>query len=158
MSFAKVMIYGHIGSPPELRYTPSGDAVCNFSVAVNSKYGQEDRTTWFRITAWRKTAELIAQYFAKGDAIMLEGTIAEEKWTDRDGVERTTLAVNASAFHFTGTTSGQQDGAFPPTRREDQGRFSNRKPPGDDIPHSGPDQDPPRQPYRPGIDDEEIPF
>jgi len=158
MSFAKIMLYGNLGGNPELRYTSSGDAVCNFNVAVNSKYGQEDRTTWFRVTAWRKTAELIAQYFAKGDPIMLEGSVAEEKWTDRDGVERSTLAVNANAFHFTGTTSGQQDGAFPPTRREDQGRFSNRKPPGGDIPFSGPPDSSQEAVYRPGVDDEEIPF
>lgn len=104
-SFNKIIIVGYLGRDPELRYTPQGMAVCNFSVATTEKkknnLGEsEDQTTWFRVTAWSKTAEVVNQYLAKGAQVYIEGRVRLNTYTDRDGGERTNLEVNATDVHF----------------------------------------------------------
>jgi single-strand DNA-binding protein len=105
MSFNKIIIVGNLGRDPELRYTPQGNAVCNFSMATNErrrdKAGeQQDITTWFRITVWGKQAENVSKYLAKGRRVYVEGRLHVEDWTDRDGKQRYTLEVNATDVHF----------------------------------------------------------
>ena len=105
MSFNKIIIVGNLGRDPELRYTPQGNAVCNFSMATNErrrdKAGeQQDITTWFRITVWGKQAENVSKYLAKGRRVYVEGRLHVEDWSDRDGKQRYTLEVNASDVHF----------------------------------------------------------
>jgi single-strand DNA-binding protein len=108
MSFNKIIIVGNLGRDPELRYTPQGDAVCNFSVAVNDKRRDkagdlQDVTTWFRVTLWRKQAENAAKYLTKGKPIYIEGRLHVEEWTDRDGNNRHTLEVTATDMQFIGS-------------------------------------------------------
>jgi single-strand DNA-binding protein len=105
MSFNKIIIVGNLGRDPELRYTPQGSAVCNFSVATNEKKRDkagelQDVTTWFRITLWNKQAENASKYLTKGSPIYIEGRLRIEEWTDKDGNNRFTLDVNATDMQF----------------------------------------------------------
>lgn len=90
MSFNKITVVGNLGKDPELRYTPQGNAVCNFSVATNEKRRDkggdfQDVTTWFRITLWGKQAENASKYLTKGSPIYVEGRLRVEEWSDKDG-------------------------------------------------------------------------
>lgn len=107
MSFNKIIIIGNLGRDPEIRYTPQGDAVCNFSVAVNEKRRDkagelQDITTWFKITLWRRLAENASKYLTKGSPVYIEGKLHVEEWTDRDGNNRWTLEVTATDMQFIG--------------------------------------------------------
>ena len=112
MSFNKITIVGNLGREPELRYTPQGTAVCNFSIATNEKKRDksgemQDVTTWFRVTLWSKQAENAAKYLKKGSPVYVEGRLRIEEWTDREGKERYTLEVQGSDMQFIG--SGRSD-------------------------------------------------
>ncbi len=108
MSFNKIIIYGHLGRDPELRYTPQGVPVCTFSVATTErKKGQGDAeqtetTTWFRITAWRHLAETANKYLKKGSPVYLEGRLTAREWRDNEGIPRITLEVTATELHLMG--------------------------------------------------------
>lgn len=113
-SFNKIIIVGNLGRDPELRYTPQGTAVCQFSVATNErrrdKSGeQQDITTWFRVTAWGKQAENVSKYLSKGRRVYVEGRLHMEEWTDREGKARQTLEVNASDVQFL-DSGGEMEG------------------------------------------------
>jgi single-strand DNA-binding protein len=115
MSYNKIHIIGNLGRDPELRYTPQGTAVCQFSVATNErrrdKAGeQQDITTWFRITAWGKQAETASKYLSKGRKVYVEGRLHMEEWTDREGKARQTLEVNASEIQFLDSGTGDMEG------------------------------------------------
>lgn len=112
MSFNKITLIGNLGRDPELRYTPQGTAVCDFSVAVNDrkrdKAGEwQDVTTWFKITFWGKQAENASKYLTKGRQAYIEGRLQVEEWTDRDGNNRFTLAVQGSDIQFLGDGRGE---------------------------------------------------
>ncbi len=105
MSFNKIFIVGNLGRDPELRYTPQGDAVCNFNVAANERRRDaagemQDKTTWFRVSAWGRQAEVANQYLKKGSQVFVEGRLSVEEYTDRDGVSRTALRVRATDLQF----------------------------------------------------------
>lgn len=111
MSFNKITLVGYLGRDPELRYTPQGTAVCNFSIATNDrkkdKSGEfQDITTWFRVTLWDKKAETASKYLTKGSQIYIEGRLRVEEWQDRDGKDRYTLEVQGSDMQFIGSGSG----------------------------------------------------
>lgn len=113
MSFNKITIVGNLGKDPELRYTPQGNAVCNFSVATNEKRRDktgdlQDVTTWFRITLWGKQAENASKYLTKGSPIYIEGRLKVEEWADRDGKNRYTLEVQATDMQFLGSSRGDE--------------------------------------------------
>jgi len=85
----KVLLIGHLGKDPELSYTPSGVAVCKFSVATNESYKGDDgnwveKTEWHNITAWRKLGEICSQYLKKGSKVYLEGKIQTDTY-EKDG-------------------------------------------------------------------------
>ena len=114
MSFNKIILVGNLGRDPELRYTPQGVAVCDFSMATNDrkrdKSGEyQDVPTWFRVTLWRNQAENAAKYLKKGSPVYIEGRLALEEWTDRDGNARQTLAVQATEMHFIGSGARNDD-------------------------------------------------
>ncbi len=111
MSFNKIIAIGNLGRDPELRYTPQGDAVCDFSIAVNDrkrdKSGEfQDVTTWFKVTFWGKQAETASKYLTKGRSVYVEGRLQVEEWTDRDGKNRFTLAIRGSDMQFIGDQRG----------------------------------------------------
>jgi single-strand DNA-binding protein len=128
MSFNKVIVVGNLGRDPELRYTPQGTAVCNFSVATSEKKRDkggelQEVTTWFRVTTWNKNAENASKYLTKGRPVYVEGRLRIEEWTDRDGKNRYTLEVNATDLHFIG--SGQNDNMSADSNTENDFNQSN---------------------------------
>lgn len=144
MSFNKITIVGNLGRDPELRYTPQGNAVCNFSVATNEKKkdkagDMQDVTTWFRITLWGKQAENASKYLTKGSPIYVEGRLRVEEWTDRDGGQRYTLEVQATDMQFiSGGARGDDsygssdDSSSYEDRPASNSNFSNQNTPSDD--------------------------
>lgn len=104
--YQQITLIGHVGTPPEMRYTPSGIAVTNFSLAVNRRWtnadGQaQEKTTWFRISAWKRQAEVVSQYVTKGSRIMVVGEVDEaQPWTDRDGLQRASIEITALEVKF----------------------------------------------------------
>jgi single-strand DNA-binding protein len=103
--YQKTMVIGHLGRDPEMRYTPTGVPVTSFSVATTRKWTnvngeQQEKTTWFRVTCWRKLAELTAQYLQKGALVLVEGDIDASAWTDREGHPRASLELTATNVRF----------------------------------------------------------
>jgi single-strand DNA-binding protein len=97
----KVMLTGHLGADPEMRYTPQGSAVTTFRVAANRSWKsadgtQHDDTEWFRIVAWDKLAEICNQYLTKGTRVYVEGRLQTRKWQDQNGQDRYTTEVIAN--------------------------------------------------------------
>jgi len=123
MSFNKITIVGNLGRDPELRYTPQGNAVCNFSMATNEKRRDksgdlQDITTWFRVTLWGRQAENASKFLQKGSPVYIEGRLRVDEWTDRDGKNRYTLEVNANDMQF---LSGGRADDFAPSDDDDYG-------------------------------------
>jgi single-strand DNA-binding protein len=107
MSYQKTIVVGNVGRDPEMRYTPSGVPVTSFSVAASRRWTdqsgqQQEKTTWFRVTCWRKLAETAAQYLQKGKLILVEGDIDASAYTDREGHPRASLELTATNFRFLG--------------------------------------------------------
>lgn len=107
MSFNKIIVVGNLGRDPELRYTPQGTAVCDFSIATSEKKRDksgemQDVTIWFKVTTWNKQAENASKYLSKGKSVYIEGRLRTEEWTDRDGKTRFSLEINATEMHFLG--------------------------------------------------------
>jgi len=105
-SFNKITLVGYLGRDPELRHTPSGTPVADFSVATTEKKGDSDVTTWFRVTVWGKQAEVAQQYLAKGSQVYVEGRLSLREYTDRDDNKRTSLEVNCTDMKFIGSRNG----------------------------------------------------
>lgn len=98
MNYQKTVIVGNVGKTPELRYTNSGKAVCNFSVAVNEKYGETETTTWYKVVAWDKKAESAGKYLEKGQEVLVEGRVSVEAWADKvSGEPKATLVLTATS-------------------------------------------------------------
>jgi single-strand DNA-binding protein len=113
--YQHVVIVGNLGRDPEMRYTPSGVPVTTFSVAVSRKWKGQDgelheKTTWFRVTAWRKLAELCNQYLSKGRQVLVEGEVEASAWMGQDGEPRATLELTAQNVRFLGSRSGDMGG------------------------------------------------
>ena len=111
MSVNKVILVGRLGQNPEVRYTPSGAAVANFSVATNEswmdKSGQkQERTEWHRIVVWGKLAELCSQYLTKGRQAYIEGRLQTRQWQDKDGQTKYTTEIQAQTVQFLGAGAG----------------------------------------------------
>ena len=102
----KIQIIGNLGQDPNMRYTPSGDSVVNFSIAANKNYtnssGEKVKdTTWFKVEAWGKLAESINQYCTKGKLVEVEGRMKPTRiWTDNEGNPRCDLEVRADQVLF----------------------------------------------------------
>jgi single-strand DNA-binding protein len=111
--FQKVILVGNLGRDPEMRYTPSGQAVTNLSLATNRRFTdssgeQRDETVWFRVAVWGKQAETVHQYLRKGRQVLVEGRmVADESgnprvWTRQDGSPAASYEVNAQTVRFLG--------------------------------------------------------
>ena len=115
-NYAHTTIIGHLGQDPELRETPSGMPVASCSVATARKRGQEETTTWWRVSLFGKRAEVLVQYLRKGDPVLFSGEPYLRPWTDKVGNERVSLELAASDFAFVGgkDRKQQQDAYLPP--------------------------------------------
>ena len=108
MSLNQINIIGNLGKDPELRYTPSGDAVCNFSVAVTEKYKNkqgepQEETEWFNVVVWRNLAEICGKYLTKGKPVYIGGKIKTRSYDDRDGNKRYMTELVASNMEMLGS-------------------------------------------------------
>jgi single-strand DNA-binding protein len=118
-SFNKMIIVGYLGRDPELRYTPQGTPVCDFSIATTErrkdKSGEfQDHTTWFRVSFFGRQAEVASQYLSKGRQVYVEGTLTQREYTDKEGNARTSLDVRGSDIQF---ISSAGDSEHTPTAR-----------------------------------------
>jgi single-strand DNA-binding protein len=100
-SINKVILIGHVGRAPEIRYTQGGAPVANFSLATNESWTsntgeRQERTEWHRIVAWRKLAEICQEYVQKGSLLYVEGKLQTRNYEDRDGVKRYITEIQAS--------------------------------------------------------------
>jgi single-strand DNA-binding protein len=111
----KVILIGNLGRDPELRYTQSGQAVANFSLATTESWnkkegGREEKTEWHRIVAWARTAELCAQYLSKGRTVYIEGRLQTREWENREGQKQRTTEIVAQTVQFLGGPRGSGGG------------------------------------------------
>lgn len=112
MSVNKVIVLGRLGQDPELKYTPSGSSVCNFSLATSESWNdknsgqRQERTEWHRIVVWGKLAELCNQYLSKGRQAYVEGRLQTRSWEDKDGNKRYTTEILANTVQFIGANTG----------------------------------------------------
>lgn len=135
----KAILVGRLGRDPEVRYTPDGTAVANFSIATSEEWKDKDtgdkreRTEWHRIVAFRRLGEVCGEYLSKGRQVYIEGRIQTREWEDKDGNKRYTTEIVASQMQMLGSR--------------------------DDIkPASGARMSSPSAPPTPEIPDDDIPF
>lgn len=134
MSLNKCMIIGNLGRDPEMRYTPSGQAVTQFTVAVNRRWkGQNDdwqeETEWFRVVVWAERAERVAERLRKGNKVYVEGRIQTRQWEDQTGQKRYTTELIANQVSSLERRE-REDGDFPPPPDEARSSSSNTSPTG----------------------------
>src|SRR5512133_2025627 len=110
----KVMIIGNLGRDPEMRYTPNGNPVTSFPVAVNRVFTaggeRKEETEWFRVSAWNKLAEITSQYLHKGSKVYVEGRLSTRAWETPDGRKGTSLEVRASDMQILDSKSRSEGG------------------------------------------------
>src|SRR5512136_702490 len=117
--FHTIIIVGNLGKDPEMRYTPSGQAVTSFSVATSRQYNNQQgqqvkETIWFRVSAWGKQAEIVSQYLKKGSKVLVEGRLNADPSTGgprtfqrQDGTTGTSFEVTASTVRFLSPKGGE---------------------------------------------------
>lgn len=106
---------GRLGRDPELRYAPSGDAVCNFSLACSWKTKEKEGTEWVRCTSFGKLAEICGQYLKKGSQVYVSGRMTTRKWQNKQGVDQYSTEVNVEQLQMLG---GKPDGEFKPKPKQ----------------------------------------
>jgi len=119
--FQTIILAGNLGKDPEMRYTPSGQAVTSFSVATNRQYTNNNgetvkETMWFRVSVWGKMAEVCNQYLKKGSKVLVEGRLTADSatggpriWNGQDGSPRASFEVNAQTVRFL-SSRGENEG------------------------------------------------
>jgi single-strand DNA-binding protein len=109
-SLNKIILIGRLTADPELRYTPSGAPVANFTVAVDRKFSKNDETDFIPIVAWRKLAEICNEFLHKGKLVAIEGRLQTRKYEDRDGNRRTAFDVVADDMQMLSRSDGSGGG------------------------------------------------
>jgi single-strand DNA-binding protein len=114
--YQRTVIVGNVGKDAEMRYTPTGVPVTSFTIAVNRRWTsasgeQQEKTTWFRVTCWRKLAETAAQWVKKGKLLLVEGDVEAQAYIDREGTARGTLELTASNFRLLGGRAEGEGGS-----------------------------------------------
>ena len=141
----KVILIGNLGKDPEIRYTQSGTAVANFSLATTETWGggdggeKQEKTEWHNIVAWARLAEICNQYLQKGRQVYIEGRIQTRKWEDRDGNTRYTTEIVAQNMQMLG---GRGDSEYSGGGGGGGNRAASGSAPGPDA----------------GVSDDDIPF
>lgn len=111
----KAILVGHLGGDPEVRYTPSGTAVANFSLATSENWTGKDgtretKTEWHKIVAFSKLAEICGEYLVKGKQVYIEGRIQTRAWDDKEGNKRYTTEIVANQMQMLGSRSDAPQG------------------------------------------------
>lgn len=118
-SLNKIMLIGHLGRDPEIRFTPEGSQVATFSLATTENWtdksgSRQEHTEWHNIVAWNRLAELSKRFLTKGRQVYVEGRIRSREWTDREGNKRRTTEVIATQIVLLGSRpQGVEAGAAP---------------------------------------------
>jgi single-strand DNA-binding protein len=99
-AYSKTFIIGNLGDDPEMRFTRSGKAVAEMSVAVNDRRGEEEHTDWYLVVAWGKLAEACNSYLHKGSSVLVEGRMRKETWEDDEGQARSKWKLVAQRVEF----------------------------------------------------------
>lgn len=113
--YNEILLVGNLGNDPQLRYTPSGVAVAHFDLAVNKVWCDEsgerhEKTTWARVTVWRRLAEVCAEHLAKGRRVLVKGELeAANAFIDKEGNARATNEVTAQRVLFLSGSNGQDE-------------------------------------------------
>jgi single-strand DNA-binding protein len=121
-SVNKVILVGRLGKDPEVRYTGSGKAVANFSIATDESYKNNDgekvkKTEWHNIVAWGPSVEAFIQpYIHMGDMVYIEGKLQTRSWEDKEGNKKYTTEINVSEIKGLVTSNTETGGASQPTR------------------------------------------
>jgi single-strand DNA-binding protein len=127
-SVNKVILIGNLGRDPEVRYAPSGSAICNVTLATTRSWKDKnsgekvDETEWHRIVFYDRLAEIAGEYLKKGKQVYIEGRLKTRKWTDKDGVEKYTTEIIANEMTMLGSREGMGGGG------EEAGGYSRERP------------------------------
>lgn len=153
MSVNKVILVGNLGKDPELRYTASGTAVANFTLATSERFKdrngeQQKRTEWHNIVAWAGLAEICGKYLKKGKQVYIEGRIQTRSYDDRDGNKRYVAEIVADQMQMLGRAGDEGDSSY---QRGSEPPHHDEPPPGG----KGPLDNYTEPPFNP---DDEIPF
>jgi single-strand DNA-binding protein len=146
-SLNKILLIGHLGRDPEIRYTPDGSPVATFSLATSENWtdkngSRQEHTEWHNIVAWSKLADLCKKYLTKGRQVYIEGRIRSREWTDREGNKRRTTEVIATQMVLLGSRSQSADAGVQPMEPVSRSTSDSDQQPFDDH----------------GITDSDIPF
>lgn len=123
-SVNKVIIVGNLGADPEIRYMPSGDAVCQFRVATTDRFKDKqsgevrESTEWHSISAFAKLAEVCGEYLKKGSQVYVEGKLQTRKYTDKNGIEKYATGIRAETMKMLGARPGGDGEARERTQRQ----------------------------------------
>ena len=132
-----IILVGNLGRDPEMRYTPSGQAVTNFSVATNRQYTGSDgqlvkETIWFRVSTWGKTAESCNQFLKRGSKVLVEGRLIPDAstggprvWNRQDGTPSASFEVNAQTVRFLSTRGEVESFGGAPGESSEQSEQEN---------------------------------
>ena len=146
-----VIILGNLGNDPEVRYMPNGEPVANISIATSETWNDKntgekrEKTEWHRVTAYRRTAEIIGQYTRKGSKLYVEGKLQTRKWTDQNGVDRYTTEIIADSVQLLDSRRDDQGGY------QQQGYQQQRPPRQNGNPRNNP-------PAQDSFESDDIPF
>ena len=124
MGVNKVFLIGNLGRDPEVRYTQTGTAVANFTLATTDKWRDQasgepkERTEWHRVVVWGKQAEIAGEWLRKGRQVYVEGSLQTREWTDRDGNKRYTTEIRTQNFQMLGNRGDRNDAPAAPNETE----------------------------------------
>lgn len=110
----KVMVIGYLGRDPEMRFTPTGKSVANFSIACSRSWKSADgekhtETEWFNVVAWGSLAEISKQYLEKGSRAFVEGRLQSRSWEDNKGVQHKSVEIVARDIPLLGDSDNQNE-------------------------------------------------
>lgn len=153
MAVNKVILVGNLGKDPELRYTPSGDAVATFTLATSERFkgrdGQmQEKTEWHNIVVWRQLAEICGKFLHKGKQVYIEGKIQSRSYDDRDGNKRYITEIIADQMQMLGN-KGEGEG---------RGDYQQKRPAGETTPAASARTPQSYEEEPPFNADDEIPF
>lgn len=136
-SLNKVMLIGRLGRDPEVKFTSSGTAVCNFSLATSETFKdksgeKQEKTEWHNVQLWQKLAEIAGEYLVKGSLVFIEGRLQTRKWQDKEGNDRYTTEIVGERMQMLGSKgdTGRSDRSASQSSASD----NSSMPEDDDIP------------------------
>lgn len=142
-SVSRVILIGNLGRDPETRFTPNGTMNVQFTMATNRRWNDQagqlqERTTWFRVTAWGRLAERLnnlaqQSYLSKGSQVYVSGVLEARDYVDRNGQNRTSLDVNANEFELVGGRGDAEGGGAAPSQSAEERPDDGGEPGGQDF-------------------------